>query len=223
MLFILAPALIVPVLLILLLVLLPFVLLFHSVLTVVLTPWQMVQLATDTRMRQNHALEHGTVNVIEERYGPSPLTGFAAKNGFFIRGPAVDPYFLVEAAQIAQQRMAHGEEQLAIHRRCGTSIAAANLVFAVVFLTGLVTTGYFDLWWILGALVLSHLLAHPLGAFMQKFFTTNPDVRDVEIVGIGQERPQMGLNFLFPFAMGPRTYFIHTRAKRPSSRIVRWL
>jgi hypothetical protein len=180
----------------------------------------MVQLAADKRMRQNHALEHATVNVIEERYGPTTLTGLAAKNGFFIVGPVSDPSALVTAARIAQERLRRGERQLAIHPRCGTSIAAANLIFALTFLLGLGLTGHFTLWGVVAALVLAHVLARPVGALMQRAFTTDPDVGDLEVVDIGYASPQMGLNLFFPF--GPRRYFIHTRTRQPGPWFLRW-
>lgn len=217
----LAPAVMVPALLVLLVFLLPFLLIFHSFLNVILVPWQMVQLAADKRMRQNHALEHATVNVIEEHYGPSSLSGFAAKNGFFINGPVVDPRFLVEAARIARNRLLRGERHLAVHPRCGTSIAAANFAFAVAFLGGLALTGRFSIVGIVFALLAAHLLARPLGALMQRTFTTDPDVADLRVMGIGYGEPQMGLNIFYPFAR--QSYFIHTRTRGPVPWLLRWI
>jgi hypothetical protein len=216
----LAPTPMLPVVLVLLVFLLPFLLIFQSFLNVILIPWQMVQLAADKRMRQNHALEHATVNVIEERYGPTTLTGLAAKNGFFIMGPVGDPGALVTAARIAQERMKRGERQLAIHPRCGTSIAAANFIFALVFLLGQGLTGHFTLWGVVLALLLAHVLARPVGALMQRAFTTDPDVSDLEVVDVADASPQMGLNLFFP--LGPQRYFVQTRARQPVHWLLRW-
>jgi len=71
------------------------------------------------------------------------------------------------------------------------------------------------------ALVLAHLLARPVGALMQRAFTTDPDVSDVEVLGIGYAEPQMGLNIFYPFAR--QTYFVHTRVRRPVSWFLRWI
>ena len=43
------------------------------------------------KVRRNHALEHATVNVIEERYGPSNIAGMAYEDGFTLKG-TLDPY-----------------------------------------------------------------------------------------------------------------------------------
>lgn len=42
---------------------LPLQFFFYSLVTIVTVPWQLIQIASDRRMRQNHACEHATVNV----------------------------------------------------------------------------------------------------------------------------------------------------------------
>lgn len=79
---------------------LPLQFFFYSLVTIVTVPWQLIQIASDRRMRQNHACEHATVNVLEERYGPLPRTGgLAFKNGYTILGEVPSPPELLDAAQ----------------------------------------------------------------------------------------------------------------------------
>ncbi|MDD4570061.1 MAG: DUF6391 domain-containing protein [Tepidanaerobacteraceae bacterium] len=191
--------------------LLPYVFVFNSFYNVLTIPWQIVKIAFDRRIRKNHSLEHATINVLEERYGRKLQAGGLAKpNGFSLSGPDLPPpYEIMSAVREGHFRMINGERDLAIHPRCGTSIAAANFLFSLVFIIILFSSNHLSLLNIIAAFLLANLLANPFGRILQRFFTTHPVVDDVAI----QDIYSQSSNYNLPFALviNPnRTYFIKT-------------
>ena len=160
-------------------------------------------------LRKNHALEHATINVIEERYGPQRLSGQAAEDGFYIYG-AIAPTIVEAAARIGLGRLLAGEKDLVVHRRCGTTIAAANFVSSAAFLVLLLATHHFTFFNVVIALLLANLIGPLLGTVLQKYVTTSWDVRDRGITGIEQswERPAP---LLLSWAAVPQRFFVRTR------------
>src|SRR4051794_9332185 len=143
-------------------------------------------------LRRNHALEHATIVVMMEREPGRRLNGFSTDDGFFVQGvrslEEVD-----SAAREALQRLRMGEKKLAVHRNCGTTIVAANLLAAVFFLCALGVGLY--LGWnlyllILGGIVLSLVLRVPLSLFLQRFVTTDADLSNAEVGWVEPARPQ---------------------------------
>jgi len=191
------------------LLLLPFGFTLRSLFSLLTIPGQIWQIATNRRLRANHALEHATINVIEEYYGPQQLAGFAREDGFFIKGQA-QPHIIEEAARLGLRRLQQGEKDLAIHRRCGTSIAAANFLASLVFLLLLFITRHFTLINVLRAMVAANLLGPLFGDWLQARFTTLADVDNVDIVGVEYRVPDFGF---FPLNLGfvPTEFFVRTR------------
>jgi Domain of unknown function (DUF6391) len=83
-------------------------------------------------LRQVHALEHATVWVLSERrnsirppqrWDDSQLSGLSTDQGFYLYGQ-VGLADLNRAVRHALDRITHGEQQLAIHPRCGTNLSA---------------------------------------------------------------------------------------------------
>ncbi|HBY57799.1 MAG TPA: hypothetical protein DEG96_08095 [Candidatus Atribacteria bacterium] len=182
----------------------------YSLITLITVPQQIINIAKNKAIRRNHALEHATINVLEKYAGRRlPLSGLAQKNGFIISG-ATDPDLVVEAACEGLYLLKKGECQLAIHRNCGTSIAIANFLAALLFLIFLIQTGYFSILAIIIALLVANLLGPYLGEFTQKYFTTSCDVKNLEIVGIQPEyRTEGTYNILLNYM--PQGYFIRTQ------------
>ena len=192
------------------LIFIPYGFTIYSLITLITVPQQIINIAKNKAIRRNHALEHATINVLERYAGRRlPLSGLAQKNGFIISG-APDPDLVIEAANEGLYLLKKGECQLAIHRRCGTSIAIANLLAALLFLIFLLQTGYFSILAIVIALLTANLLGPYLGEVVQKYFTTSCDVENLEIVGIQPEyrsggSPNILLNYM------PEGYFIETQ------------
>jgi hypothetical protein len=127
-----------------------------------------------------------------EREPGRRFNGFSTDEGFFVQGvrsiEEVD-----NAAREALRRLRAGEKRLAVHRNCGTTIVAANLLAAVFFL-GSIGVGLYLGWniylLILGGIVLSLLLRVPLSLFLQRFVTTNTDLSNAEVGWVEPARPQ---------------------------------
>jgi hypothetical protein len=136
-------------------------------------------------LRRNHALEHATIVVMMEREPGRKLNGFSNDDGFFVQG--VRSIAEVEsAAREAIRRLHNGEKGLAIHRNCGTTIVAANMLAALFFLValgiGLLYLGGSYLYLlIVGSVLLAFALRVPLSLLLQRFVTTDADLTNAEV------------------------------------------
>jgi hypothetical protein len=184
---------------------LPFQFAIYSVFNIFTIPYQLFKIAFNPRLRANHALEHATINVMEEYYGCLNLSGMGEENGFVIQG-AVDPNHLISAAREGLSRLKNGEKNLAIHRRCGTSMLAANLVSSILIIYFLWSIGYFGIFYILLALLIAQFFGPPLGMLLQMFVTTSTRVDNYEIAGI-EGGALLRSGFMVPAG---RRYFIRT-------------
>jgi hypothetical protein len=167
-------------------------------------------------LRRNHALEHATIVVMMEREPGRKLNGFSTDDGFFVQG--VRSISEVEsAAKEAMRRLQNGEKRLAIHRNCGTTIVAANLLAAVFFLVTLgsflyLGVGNFYLM-ILGSVVLAFALRIPLSLILQRFVTTDADLTNAEVGWVEPAQPgdlKSGILGLLLAASTVRVRIFHT-------------
>jgi hypothetical protein len=145
-------------------------------------------------LRRNHALEHATIAVMMEREPGRKLNGFSTDDGFFVQG--VRSISEVEsAAREAMRRLQSGEKRLAIHRNCGTTIVAANLLAAILFLAALgfgflyLDAGGYLYLMILGSVVLAFALRVPLSLILQRFVTTDADLTNAELGWVEPAQP----------------------------------
>ncbi|MEW6637318.1 MAG: DUF6391 domain-containing protein, partial [Actinomycetota bacterium] len=128
-----------------------------------------------------------------ERSPGRRFNGFSTDEGFFVQGvrsiEEVDA-----AAREALRRLRSGERSLAIHRNCGTTIVAANLLAALFFLgalgLGLHLGGQMLYLLILGGVLLAFALRVPLSLFLQRFVTTDSDLKNAEVGWVEPARPQ---------------------------------
>jgi hypothetical protein len=177
---------------VLFLFLLPIVYSLQAVGSLFVYPRQLKNMFGNKILRRNHALEHATIVVMIEREPRRRFNGFSTDEGFFVQGvrstEEVD-----SAAREALRRLRDGEKRLAVHRNCGTTIVAANLLAAVFFLVSIGLGLY--LGWniyllILGGIVLSLLLRMPLSLLLQRFVTTNADLSNTEVGWVEPAAPQ---------------------------------
>jgi uncharacterized protein DUF6391 len=169
-------------------------------------------------LRRNHALEHATIAVMMEREPGRKLNGFSTDDGFFVQG--VRSISEVEsAAREAMRRLQNGEKRLAIHRNCGTTIVAANLLAAILFLVALVLgVLYLEMGWdlylmILGSVVLAFALRVPLSLLLQRFVTTDADLENAEVGWVEPAQPgdlKSGIFGLLLAASTVRVRVFHT-------------
>lgn len=165
------------------LLLLPILYSLQAVGSLFVYPRQLKNMFGNRTLRRNHALEHATIVVMMEREPGRRFNGFSDDDGFFVQGvrslEEVD-----SAAREALRRLHAGEKKLAVHRNCGTTIVAANLLAAVSFIVALGLGLY--LGWniyllILGGIALSLALRVPLSLFLQRFVTTDADLTNTEV------------------------------------------
>ena len=169
-------------------------------------------------LRRNHALEHATIAVMMEREPGRKLNGFSTDDGFFVQG--VRSISEVEsAAREALRRLQNGEKRLAIHRNCCTTIVAANLLAAILFLVALVLGVLYlgvggDLYFmILGSVVLAFALRVPLSLLLQRFVTTDADLENAEVGWVEPAQPgdlKSGIFGLLLAASTVRVRVFHT-------------
>ena len=177
---------------VLFLFLLPILFSLQAVGSLFVYPRQLRAMFGNKILRRNHALEHATIVVMMEREPGRKLNGFSTDEGFFVQG--VRSLEEVEsAAREALGRLRGGEKGLAIHRNCGTTIVAANLLTAIFFL-GSLTLGLYLNWpiylLVVGAVVLAFTLRVPLSLFLQRFVTTDTDLSNAEVGWVEPANPQ---------------------------------
>jgi hypothetical protein len=140
-------------------------------------------------IRQNHALEHATIHILTQRNPYLRLVGRTTPRGFLIYG-AVETGLVAEAASEALARLQGGEEELAVHPRCGTNIATAGVLAG---LSAFVVTSVRSksrlakLPQILLATTAAMIVAQPLGLVLQEYLTTSPKVEKVQIEKITRQ------------------------------------
>ena len=198
-----------------------FELMLLALLNLVVVPKQLWHMFRNPILRKNHALEHATINVLEEKFGKLHSTGGLADiKGFFIytKDPFLTPDIILSSAQEGLLRLKQGEKELALHERCGTSITVSNLILSIIFLIILFFGGFFDLWHVLLALALAFLISKPLGKLAQKYITTDPHVERLLITGIKLSPFTSYLGIPFPF--GPIRYFVEIKEIPQAERVL---
>ena len=198
--------------------LLPILFSLQAVGSLFVYPKQLRAIFGNKILRRNHALEHATIVVMMEREPGRKLNGFSTDDGFFVQG--VRSISEVEsAAREALRRLQSGEKRLAIHRNCGTTIVAANLLAAIFFLVAL-GLGFLyldmgiDLYlMILGSVVLAFALRIPLSLLLQRFVTTDSDLTNAEVGWVEPAQPgdlKSGIFGLLLAASTVRVRVFHT-------------
>jgi hypothetical protein len=143
-----------------------------------------------SRIRRNHGLEHATLHVLSQLHPKTNMAGHSDTGGFWIIGdvPIEDVY---ESVEQALTRLRAGEENLAIHRNCGTNFVTAGVLAgsaAGLSMLGAGTRVRDKLERLPLAMLLATaalILAQPLGFALQERVTTSGkpgELRVVEIV-----------------------------------------
>ncbi len=196
--------------------LLPILFSLQAVGSLFVYPRQLRAIFGNKILRRNHALEHATIVVMMEKEPGRRLNGFSTDDGFFVQG--VRSISEVEsAAREAMRRLQNGEKRLAIHRNCGTTIVAANLLAAILFLVALgffLYLGVGNLYlMILGSVVLAFALRIPLSLILQRFVTTDADLTNAEVGWVEPAQPgdlKSGIFGLLLAASTVRVRVFHT-------------
>lgn len=149
------------------------------------------------RIRQNHALEHATINLLSQRYAGAHVMGVSGPLGFVLYS-TLTVEEIIPAVREALKALKAGQTALAVHENCGTNLV---ITAAMTTLATLLGFGYVpDVWpsdnrerrrsglvllerlpqvVLMNAVAL--LLAAPLARWTQEHVTTSGDLADVEI------------------------------------------
>ncbi|MDY6907535.1 MAG: DUF6391 domain-containing protein [Chloroflexota bacterium] len=133
-------------------------------------------------IRQNHALEHATINVMIKRLGLTVrLVGQTTIDGFYIYGD-IPSDVVRESAEEALARLQRGESELAISPLCGTNLVVAGILAGIasyIVLGGRRRLGRLPT--AIAAATWATVAAQPAGRAVQRHVTTSPDLYDVRI------------------------------------------
>jgi hypothetical protein len=136
------------------------------------------------RIRQNHALEHATITVLSGMVPDLSISARSSSSGFIILGD-VDLGLLRRALDEALRRLQAGEASLAIHPNCGTNLAVGVSLVTIGTMLGMASSRTSTRVTSAAVASLAGLMgARPLGEFVQKHFTTLPDLRGVRVTEI---------------------------------------
>ena len=141
------------------------------------------------RVRNNHALEHATLHVLQEKGIAGRFGGISDAGGFWIYGETETETLLL-AAQEALKRLADGESALAVHPNCGTNLAVGSLAAGALAWIGMRGTrgnagrrlARLPIAVLMG--IIGYQMAKPLGPKIQEQVTTNADVSGMELVQV---------------------------------------
>lgn len=146
-----------------------------------------------SRVRRNHGLEHATINVLIQRDPYLSLVGRSDWKGFSIYGQ-VGTEDVESAAREALARLQAGEGDLALHPRCGTTLATTGILsgMAAFFALGVGRSRSRFRWAYLPetllAATVAAIVAQPLGLLLQEYITTSNDVGRLRILRIFKQR-----------------------------------
>ena len=147
------------------------------------------------RVRQNHALEHATVTILSGMMPNLSINARSFSDGFIIFRD-LDLGQLRRAVDEALQRLQAGEAQLAIHPNCGTNLAVGISLMTIGTMLGMGSSSTRTR--VASAAASSFagwMAARPLGEFVQKHFTTLPDLKGVRVTDIFR-RNMLGLTVI---------------------------
>ena len=147
------------------------------------------------RVRRNHGLEHATIHILNrQRYR---LSGRSSESGFVLLGD-VPTEQVEKAVREALQRMKAGEHKLALHPNCGTNLVTTGFLATAVAFLGFAGGGWRKSWERFPTMMILMmavvLLSLPLGMSLQRHFTTEGDLGDMELVSVSRETVNLPLD-----------------------------
>ena len=198
--------------------LLPILFSLQAVGSLFVYPKQLRAIFGNRILRRNHALEHATIVVMMEREPGRKLNGFSTDDGFFVQG--VRSISEVESAAREAMRGCRtgrrGSPSTATAARpswprtCwprSSSWSPSGWVFSI-------SRGWFTLYlMILGSVVLAFALRIPLSLLLQRFVTTDADLKNAEVGWVEPAQPgdlKSGIFGLLLAASTVRVRVFHT-------------
>ena len=136
-------------------------------------------------VRRNHAIEHATVSILTEQKIKSAVIGFAIPSGFIIYSKSNKDEIL-SAANHGLKLMKSGISEISISQFCGTNLVVAALLTGVstLLLGKILGKKSKNILNITNGFLLSALLSKPIGRIVQKYVTTDSNVKNIQIKNI---------------------------------------
>jgi len=140
-------------------------------------------------VRANHALEHATLHILEEKGLKAALFGLSDAGGFWVTGN-VTAELLLRSAREALVRLQGGDVRLAVHENCGTNLATTGAIVGGLAWLGMLGTRkglarkVERLPLVILMATIGLVIAKPLGPILQEKFTTLVSGHRLEILGL---------------------------------------
>ena len=135
-------------------------------------------------VKQNHALEHATIVLLNRQFPDVRLAGISFAAGFFVFGD-LPAEAILPAATEALNLLRTTSPELAIHERCGTNLAVTGV------LTGLAAMAvarmrrpYNSANNVILATTTALIVSRPLGLTVQRYVTTQTPNASMKITGV---------------------------------------
>jgi hypothetical protein len=145
------------------------------------------------RLRQNHALEHATIAIMQQHDPRVRIIARSTSRGFRLYGTTrVDDVRC--AVDEAMHRLRAGESKLAIAEKCGTTVAVGVLVGTLgLWLNEFMRSPRQKLALGIATSIAIALSSQPVGILAQRHITTEPcldglEVRDIRTRTLGRKR-----------------------------------
>jgi hypothetical protein len=142
-----------------------------------------------SRVRRNHGLEHATLNILAASHPGTSFAGHSDTGGFWILGE-INTEELSGVASLALEKLSGGQENLAIHKNCGTNLLVSGFSAGLAGAAGLIGVGdrtrdKIERIPVITALsVLALMLSRPMGPVVQKIFTTSGKPGSLKITSV---------------------------------------
>lgn len=134
-------------------------------------------------VRQNHALEHATIVLLEKKHDIR-LSGVSTALGFFIFGEAPTDD-IVPTAQEALNLLRTTQPELAINPRCGTNLAVSGVLTGLsAMAVAKMRRPYGTVNNVITASTAALILARPLGLTVQRYITTQTPNSSMRVVKV---------------------------------------
>ncbi len=131
-------------------------------------------------LRQNHAMEHATIDVLLKRLERKVrLLGYAGPSGFYMVGD-IPTETLEQSAQEALRQLRGGNRDIAVSAMCGTNFVVAGMVAgAASMIAGRGHSGWSRFQRMATASIIAAILSPPLGQLAQRHLTTDAEQDNV--------------------------------------------
>ena len=145
------------------------------------------------RLRQNHALEHATIAILQQHDPRVRVIARSTSRGFRLYGTA-QADAVRTAVDEAMRRLRQGESELAITQRCGTTVAVGVLLGTLgLWLSEFMRSPRQKLALGIATSVAIAVSSQPVGLLAQKHITTQSDldglrVQEVRTRSLGRKR-----------------------------------